>query len=108
MQDCTAESEYFLMRSRDLRFENLRMKGKYSFQYIEHAVFENCVLDTKDAFWHAKHVLVQQLRGQGRIPRLVLRGQSRLKTAASRARSPCATARPAPDRLRDAGRGPGL
>lgn len=59
MQDCTAESEYFLMRSRDLRFENLRMKGKYSFQYIEHAVFENCVLDTKDAFWHAKHVLVR-------------------------------------------------
>ena len=50
MQDCTAESEYFLMRSRDLRFENLCMKGKYSFQYIEHAVFENCVLDTKDAF----------------------------------------------------------
>ena len=59
MQDCTAESEYFLIRSRDLRFENLRMKGKYSFQYIEHAVFENCVLDTKDAFWHAKHVLVR-------------------------------------------------
>ena len=35
------------------------MKGKYSFQYIENSVFENCEFDTKDAFWHAKHVLVR-------------------------------------------------
>ena len=35
------------------------MKGKYSFQYIERSVFENCVFDTKDAFWHAKNVVVR-------------------------------------------------
>ena len=58
MEDCTAESEYFMMRSRGLRFKNVRMKGKYSFQYIEDAVFENCVFDTKDAFWHGKNVTV--------------------------------------------------
>lgn len=59
MEDCTAESEYFMMRSDHLHFKNVRMKGKYSFQYIEDSTFENCVFDTKDAFWHAKHVLVK-------------------------------------------------
>ncbi len=55
----TAESEYFLMRSENIRFENVKMKGKYSFQYIKNAVFENCVFDTKDAFWHAQNVVVR-------------------------------------------------
>ena len=45
MEDCTAESEYFMMRSDHLHFKNVRMKGKYSFQYIEDSVFENCVFD---------------------------------------------------------------
>lgn len=59
MQDCTAESEYFMMRSGHLSFRNVRMKGKYSFQYIEDSVFENCIFDTKDAFWHAKNIVVR-------------------------------------------------
>lgn len=59
MTDCTAESEYFMMRAEKLHFEKVRMKGKYSFQYIKNAVFENCVFDTKDAFWHAENVLVK-------------------------------------------------
>ena len=59
MTDCTAESEYFMMRSTDLRFKNVRFKGKYSFQYIENSTFENCIFDTKDAFWHAKNVTVK-------------------------------------------------
>lgn len=59
MQNCTAESEYFMLRSKDLRFQNVRMRGKYSFQYIEDSVFENCTFDTKDAFWHAKRVTVK-------------------------------------------------
>ena len=42
MEDCTAQSEYFMMRSDNLHFRNVDMKGKYSFQYIENAVFENC------------------------------------------------------------------
>jgi hypothetical protein len=37
----------------------VNFKGKYSFQYIENAIFENCTLDTKDAFWHAKNVVVK-------------------------------------------------
>lgn len=59
MDNCTAQSEYFMMRSSQLRFKNVRMKGKYSFQYIEDAVFEGCVFDTKDAFWHAKNIVVK-------------------------------------------------
>lgn len=59
MKDTTAESEYFMMRSNKLAFEQVRLKGKYSFQYIEDSVFDHCVFDTKDAFWHAKNVTVK-------------------------------------------------
>ncbi|HJC15476.1 MAG TPA: DUF3737 family protein [Candidatus Fusicatenibacter intestinigallinarum] len=59
MEDSSAESEYFMMRSSDLHFRNVQMKGKYSFQYIENSVFEHCRFDTKDAFWHAKNVVVR-------------------------------------------------
>lgn len=66
MEQCTAQSEYFMMRSRNLRFTDVELKGKYSFQYIENAVFEHCRFDTKDAFWHAKHVVVRDsvIRGE--------------------------------------------
>jgi len=65
MKDCSAESEYFMLRAAHLRFSNLQFKGKYSFQYIENAVFENCDLDTKDAFWHARNVVVRNCRVKG-------------------------------------------
>ncbi len=50
MENTTAVSEYFMMRSEDLTFKGLTFKGKYSFQYIKNAVFEDCVFETKDAF----------------------------------------------------------
>ena len=59
MEKCTAESEYFMMRSDHLIFRNVHMKGKYSFQYITDSVFEDCTFDTKDAFWHAKNITVR-------------------------------------------------
>ena len=59
MNRCTAQSEYFMMRSENLLFEDVNFKGKYSFQYIENALFDNCRFDTKDAFWHAKNVTVK-------------------------------------------------
>ncbi len=65
MEDCTAESEYFMMRSDHLTFRNMRMKGKYSFQYISDALFEDCILDTKDAFWHASNVTVRNCTVKG-------------------------------------------
>lgn len=65
MTDCKAESEYFMMRSKDLNFKNVDFKGKYSFQYIENSLFENCNFDTKDAFWHAKNVTVRNCTVKG-------------------------------------------
>ncbi len=59
MKDTKAESEYFMMRSKNLIFSNVTFYGKYSFQYIEDAVFEHCNMDTKDAFWHAKNVTIK-------------------------------------------------
>ena len=59
MEDTKAASEYFMMRSKDLTFRGVTFKGKYSFQYIENAFFENCAFDTKDAFWHGKNITVK-------------------------------------------------
>lgn len=59
MEDSTAVSEYFMMRSEDLTFRGVNFKGKYSFQYIKNAVFENCVFETKDAFWHGENITVK-------------------------------------------------
>ena len=59
VNDSTAVSEYFMMRSERLNFRKVHFKGKYSFQYIKDSVFENCTFDTKDAFWHAQNVFVR-------------------------------------------------
>ena len=65
MEGCRAESEYFFMRSSQIKFSHVSMKGKYSFQYIEDARVENCEFDTKDAFWHGKNVVVKDSTIQG-------------------------------------------
>lgn len=54
-----ATGEYFMLRSKKLNFKDVIFKGKYSFQYVEDSVFENCNFDTKDAFWHAKRCLIK-------------------------------------------------
>ena len=66
MTSCRAEGAYFMMRSTGLRLEGVTLTGKYSFQYIEDAEFVNCHFDTKDAFWHAKRVVVRDsvIRGE--------------------------------------------
>ena len=66
MTDTSCESEYFMMRSDNLKFDHMKLKGKYSFQYISDSVFTNCEFDTKDAFWHARNVLVKDciVRGE--------------------------------------------
>lgn len=65
MKDCTASSEYFMMRADHLRFTNVKLKGKYSFQYIKDAVFDGCDFDTKDAFWHAENVIIRNSTVRG-------------------------------------------
>lgn len=57
-RDCSATSEYFLMRAENVRANRLNFKGKYSFQYVKNVTIENSNLDTKDAFWHGKNITV--------------------------------------------------
>lgn len=65
MEDTAVAGEYFMMRSNRLRFNGVKLNGKYSFQYITDSVFENCVFNTKDAFWHAKNVVVRNCEVHG-------------------------------------------
>lgn len=66
MEDTTAVSEYFMMRSENLTFHRVQCQGKYSFQYIKNAVFKDCVFNTKDAFWHGENITVRNstIKGQ--------------------------------------------
>lgn len=59
MRNTQAESEYFMMRSENLNFDKVKLKGKYAFQYILNSTFTDCDFDTKDAFWHAKNVVIK-------------------------------------------------
>ena len=59
IEGTSIEGAYMLSRASDVTAVNMKMKGKYSFQYIENGVFDSCTLDTKDAFWHAKNVTVK-------------------------------------------------
>ena len=53
------QSEYPFFEVKDSKITNLKMKGKYSFQYDENIEITNSELDTKDAFWHTKNVTVR-------------------------------------------------
>ncbi len=59
VKDTYLEGEYMLSRAKAATLTNIKMKGKYSFQYINNAVFDACSFDTKDAFWHSKNVTVK-------------------------------------------------
>ena len=50
MKDTKAVSEYFMMRAENVRFENVEFTGKYSFQYLKDAYFENLCTRYKRCF----------------------------------------------------------
>ncbi len=60
------QSEYFLFECKDVQINELKLKGKYSFQYVENMTITNSYLDTKDAFWHGKNITVKDsvLKGE--------------------------------------------
>ncbi len=37
----------------------MKLRGKYSFQYVRGLEISDCILDTKDAFWHSTDVTVR-------------------------------------------------
>lgn len=59
-------ADYILMRSSDIQINNMRLKGKYSFQYCRNIEIRNSVLDTKDAFWETDNVTIydSEVRGE--------------------------------------------
>lgn len=60
-----AESEYFFLKARNIRLEEVEFSGKYSFQYVKEGYLYNCRLNTKDAFWHSKNVTVENCTVRG-------------------------------------------
>lgn len=50
IKDSMLSGEYFLFSSKNINFKSTTFSGKYSFQYIENAVVEDSILNTKDAF----------------------------------------------------------
>ena len=54
-----SESEYPFFEVENAKITNLKMKGKYSFQYNKNIEIFDSDLDTKDAFWHTKNVTVR-------------------------------------------------
>ena len=105
MEHCTAQSEYFMMRSTDLHFTDVTFKGKYSFQYIENATFDNCRFDTKDAFWHARNVVVRNSVVKGEYLAWYWRERNLRPLYDHRHPAPVLLQGPAPDRLQNGRRG---
>lgn len=65
IEDSDIVSEYFLMRSADIKLKGVKFTGKYSFQYVEGGLLEDCTLSTKDAFWHSRNVTLKNCRVVG-------------------------------------------
>lgn len=59
LEDTDIISEYIFLDSKNVSLNRVKMKGKYSFQYMENLEIFDSELDTKDAFWHSKNVTVQ-------------------------------------------------
>jgi len=53
------DSEYPFFEVSNARINNLKMKGKYSFQYDDNIEISNSEFDTKDAFWHSKNMTIR-------------------------------------------------
>ena len=52
-------SEYPFFEVQKGKIRNLKMKGKYSFQYCSDFELADCNFDTKDAFWHSRNFVVR-------------------------------------------------
>lgn len=65
LHDSSVTAEYLFLDSRNVTLKNVKMKGKYSFQYNENLRIEDTELDTKDAFWHSKNVYVKNCTVKG-------------------------------------------
>lgn len=51
-------ADYLLMHSHDIKIQNYRQQGNYSFQYCRNVEIRNANIDSKDAFWQTENVTV--------------------------------------------------
>lgn len=65
LEDSEIVSEYLFLDSKNVQLNRIKMKGKYSFQYMENLEIADCALDTKDAFWHSKNATVRNSTVKG-------------------------------------------
>lgn len=52
------KADYLFMHSENIRIEDYRQQGNYSFQYCKNVVIRNADIDSKDAFWNTEDVTV--------------------------------------------------
>lgn len=48
--------DHLFMHSSDIRIDNYRQDGNYSFQYARNVEIHNAVINSKDAFWESENV----------------------------------------------------
>ena len=58
VSDSKISGGYLFLDSTLIRMKNTIIEGKYLLQYIHSSKFMNCKFYTKDAFWHAKDVII--------------------------------------------------
>jgi len=51
-------ADYIFMRGSNIRIDNYRQQGNYSFQKCKNVEIRNAILNTKDAFWETEDVTV--------------------------------------------------
>lgn len=52
------KADYLFMHSENIRIEDYRQQGNYSFQYCKNVEIRNAVIHSKDAFWNTEDVTV--------------------------------------------------
>lgn len=58
-------AEYAFMQSSYLHISNLKLQGKYTFQYARNIEIHHAVLDTKDAFWNSEDCVIYDSEVKG-------------------------------------------
>lgn len=53
-----SNADYLFMHSHDIKIEDYRQNGNYSFQYCRNVVIRNAVINSKDALWGTEDVTV--------------------------------------------------
>lgn len=61
-----AKADYLMMHCHNVRIDNYKQDGNYSFQYAKNVEIHNAVINSKDAFWESENVTIydSELNGE--------------------------------------------